>query len=212
MIRWVCFDVGETLFDETGLWSRWAAYLGVPPATFRAELSRIIAAGAHHRDVFEVFRPGFDMQAALAERVARGDDPGFHVADLFPDVRPCFAALRAAGLRIGIAGNTSVLTEHAVLACSLGADFVASSSRWKVDKPSPAFFARLAEACAAQPASIAYVGDRLDNDVQPAVAAGMRGVFLRRGLWAEVQGRSAAAGEVRDAIDNLAGLAAILDM
>src|SRR5438046_2419194 len=30
---------------------------------------------------------------------------------------------------------------------------------------------------------IAYVGDRLDNDVLPAVEAGMFGVFIRRGPW-----------------------------
>ena len=31
--------------------------------------------------------------------------------------------------------------------------------------------------------SIAYVGDRLDNDVLPALAAGMKAVFVRRGPW-----------------------------
>ena len=30
---------------------------------------------------------------------------------------------------------------------------------------------------------IAYVGDRVDNDVVPARAAGMTAVFLRRGPW-----------------------------
>ena len=30
---------------------------------------------------------------------------------------------------------------------------------------------------------IAYVGDRLDNDVLPSLAAGMTSVFLRRGPW-----------------------------
>jgi FMN phosphatase YigB (HAD superfamily) len=34
---------------------------------------------------------------------------------------------------------------------------------------------------------IAYVGDRLDNDVRPAAAAGMRSIFIRRGPWAWIQ-------------------------
>jgi FMN phosphatase YigB (HAD superfamily) len=33
------------------------------------------------------------------------------------------------------------------------------------------------------PESIAYVGDRLDNDVLPTLAAGMKAVFVRRGPW-----------------------------
>ena len=30
---------------------------------------------------------------------------------------------------------------------------------------------------------IAYVGDRVDNDVEPALAAGMVAVHIRRGPW-----------------------------
>ena len=34
---------------------------------------------------------------------------------------------------------------------------------------------------------IAYVGDRVDNDVGPAIAAGMTGVHIRRGPWGHLQ-------------------------
>jgi FMN phosphatase YigB (HAD superfamily) len=34
---------------------------------------------------------------------------------------------------------------------------------------------------------IAYVGDRVDNDVGPAVAYGMVGVHIRRGPWGYLQ-------------------------
>jgi FMN phosphatase YigB (HAD superfamily) len=34
---------------------------------------------------------------------------------------------------------------------------------------------------------VAYVGDRVDNDVLPAMAAGMRAVWLRRGPWGVIQ-------------------------
>ena len=39
----------------------------------------------------------------------------------------------------------------------------------------------------ADPANLAYVGDRIDNDVLPALAAGMRAVWLRRGPWGRIQ-------------------------
>jgi FMN phosphatase YigB (HAD superfamily) len=38
-------------------------------------------------------------------------------------------------------------------------------------------------AAGAAPDRIAYVGDRLDNDAEPAAAAGLRPVFIPRGLW-----------------------------
>jgi FMN phosphatase YigB (HAD superfamily) len=212
MIRWVCFDVGETLLDETGFWGGWADHLGVARDAFRRELAGVIARGEHHRRVFDAFRPGFDPGAAAADRLAAGDDPGFRPEDLFPDVRPCFAALRAAGCRIGIAGNTSVLTEHTVMRCGLGQDFIASSSRWGVDKPARGFFARLAETCGAAPSEIAYVGDRIDNDAEPARRFGMTGVWLRRGLWAAVQRSWPEAACAAPAIGSLAELSAVLGL
>ncbi|MGL1668916.1 HAD family hydrolase, partial [Vibrio parahaemolyticus] len=67
------------------------------------------------------------------------------------------------------------------------ADFVATSAGWGVAKPDPGFFDRIIDA-AGQPASaIAYIGDRLDNDVGPARAAGMRAIRLRRGPWAMLE-------------------------
>jgi FMN phosphatase YigB (HAD superfamily) len=70
---------------------------------------------------------------------------------------------------------------------ALPVEFIASSERWGVAKPSPAFFARVVEEAGVSPERIAYVGDRLDNDVIPAHQAGMFAVFIRRGPWGYVQ-------------------------
>jgi FMN phosphatase YigB (HAD superfamily) len=67
------------------------------------------------------------------------------------------------------------------------ADFVGSSTRWGVEKPAQAFFARVAAEAGRPPAEVAYVGDRVDNDVAPALAAGMVGVHIRRGPWGHLQ-------------------------
>ncbi|HEX6655373.1 MAG TPA: HAD hydrolase-like protein, partial [Candidatus Limnocylindria bacterium] len=37
------------------------------------------------------------------------------------------------------------------------------------------------------PERVAYVGDRVDNDVLPSVAAGLRAVWIRRGPWGYIQ-------------------------
>lgn len=54
MRRWVCFDVGETLIDETRVWATWADVLGIPRFTFMAALGGVIAQGEDHRRVFDV--------------------------------------------------------------------------------------------------------------------------------------------------------------
>ncbi len=62
-------------------------------------------------------------------------------------------------------------------------DFVGSSARWGVWKPRPGFYARLIEEAGVPPEKIAYVGDRVDNDILPALAAGLVAVHVRRGPW-----------------------------
>ncbi|HEX2194830.1 MAG TPA: haloacid dehalogenase, partial [Candidatus Limnocylindria bacterium] len=92
--RWVCLDVGETLIDETRVWSVWADELGIPRLTFMAALGAVIAEGGEHRNVFDVF--GIDD---WRERAATVDARygGFRAEDLYPDARSAIAALEAAG-------------------------------------------------------------------------------------------------------------------
>ena len=84
------------------------------------------------------------------------------------------------------------------------ADVVASSASWGVEKPDPRFFERIVAETALAAHEIAYVGDRVDNDVRPAAAAGMMAVHLRRGPWGLLQ---EAAGEAALVVDSLDGLA-----
>jgi FMN phosphatase YigB (HAD superfamily) len=76
-----------------------------------------------------------------------------------------------------------------------------------VEKPSPAFFGRVVKAARVPAREIAYVGDRLDNDVLPALAAGMIAVFIRRGPWGVIQSQSADAARADIRIDSLSELA-----
>ena len=62
----VFLDVGETLVDESRLWELWAQWLNVPSSVFLATLDSVIRERAHHRQVFQRLRPGFDLEAALA--------------------------------------------------------------------------------------------------------------------------------------------------
>ena len=66
-------------------------------------------------------------------------------------------------------------------------DFVGSSERWGVEKPDAGFFAHVLEEAGAPAEEILYVGDRVDNDVVPARAAGMHAIRIRRGAHARTE-------------------------
>ena len=183
--RWVCLDVGETLIDETRIWSLWADELGVPRLTFLAALGSVIARGGEHREVFPIFDAD-DWQLRMAS--VEGAYGGFAEADLYPDALRALEALRERGFRIAIVANQPASRADELRAIGVDAEVLAMSEQLGVAKPSPEFFARALELMGSpDPAVVAYVGDRVDNDLLPAMAAGMRAVWIRRGPWGVIQ-------------------------
>jgi FMN phosphatase YigB (HAD superfamily) len=104
--------------------------------------------------------------------------------DFHADALSCLAAMRARGLRLGAAGNMYAHHEEFLRP---HVDFVGSSERWGVQKPDAAFFAHVVDEAGVPAAEILYVGDRVDNDVVPALAAGLHAVRVRRGAHARVE-------------------------
>ena len=156
----IVFDVGETLADETRQWQESADAEGVPRVTYMALAGAAIARGE---------------QPQRTHRAAP-----FTAADLYPDALPAIAGLRERGLSVGVVGNMAAGNEAFI---APHVDFVASSERWGVEKPSAEFFARVCEAAGFDARDVTYVGDRVDNDVVPALAFGMQAVHIRRGPW-----------------------------
>jgi HAD superfamily hydrolase (TIGR01509 family) len=177
----VVFDVGETLIDETGMWERAADAAGVPRFTLMGILGGLAARREHHRRAWELL--GVEPPAST-----------FGPDDFYPDAMTAVEALRARGLRVCAVGNTpaaveELLREHV--------EVLGSSERWGVEKPAPEFFARIVSETELPAAAIAYVGDRVDNDVEPALAAGMVAVHVRRGPWGYLHAPPPAALGIR---------------
>ncbi len=205
-IRAVCFDVGETLIDETRHWMEWAAFLGVPPMTLFTAIGVVMERGESLRRVFEIFKPGLEPNQARKLRAAEGWEYDFVAADLYPDAIPCLTALRERGYKVLIAGNQPVEAEAALKRLDVPADVIASSAGWGVSKPNPKFFERVAEAAGVPADQIAYVGDRLDNDVLPSLAAGMTAVFVRRGPWGWMHAEKPEIEQAHIRLDSLLDL------
>ena len=203
--RWVCLDVGETLIDETRVFRTWAEVFGLPDLTLMAVLGGSIATGERPEDWRRFFhliqQPQWrEQQSAFDERYG-----AFRHEDLYPDAIRAIDALRAGGYRVAITANQPARRRSELEALDVGVEVMAMSEAMGVSKPDPAFFARTLELMGSpDPAEVAYVGDRVDNDVVPSAAAGMRSVWIRRGPWGLLhEDRDHAANLVVRSLDEL---------
>jgi FMN phosphatase YigB (HAD superfamily) len=176
-LRAVFLDVGETLVNEDRYWREVAAAAGLEPHAVTAALGVTIARGEEHTALWSHL--GVERPEAVGDIV-------YAEADLYQDAVACLEDLRGLGLRVGLAGNQSEVLERwtrdTLQVCVIG-----SSASWGVRKPDPAFFARMLAEADCAPGELAYVGDRVDNDVVPALAAGFVAVHVRRGPWGLLQ-------------------------
>lgn len=202
-IKAVFFDVGETLINESTEYGTWADWLGVPRHTFSAMFGAVIARGEDYRNVFQHFRPGFDLAVERKLRLEAGLAEHFNGRDLYPDVRDCLSILKEHGYLVGIAGNQTARAGQLIRELNLPADIIATSADWAAEKPDPAFFDRLIAAARLPARQIAYVGDRLDNDVLPARKAGLYTVLIKRGPWGYALAQSPDAALADRRIENL---------
>jgi FMN phosphatase YigB (HAD superfamily) len=192
------------------MWAEWADWLGVSALTMVGVLGAVIERRQDHLEAFRLLRPGFDLEAERRARADAGVPDIVRVDDLYPDALPCLAEIARRGYLVGAVGNTSTETER-FLRDHCSADVVASSAGLGAAKPSQAFFAAIAQLAELDSAQIAYVGDRVDNDVLPAVEAGMVAVHLRRGPWGHLHAAWPEAGRAHLRIDSLTELADALE-
>jgi HAD superfamily hydrolase (TIGR01549 family) len=209
-IRAVFLDVGETLIDESTEYGTWAEWIGVPRHTFSAAFGAILARGEDYRQVFEHFRPGFDLQAERQKRLDAGLGEFFNARDLYLDARPGLQALKDAGYFVGIAGNQTARAGQFIRELNLPNDLITTSDDLGAEKPDTAFFEKLVKISGFEPQQILYVGDRLDNDIRPAKAVGLRTAFIRRGPWAHAFPLTPEDVGPDLILDDLLGLAATL--
>ncbi len=207
--RWVCLDIGETLIDETRVWSTWASVLEVTPLTLMGAIGVSIASGGSFAEALDRFTDDWRTRHEEYDAAFGGFQPG----DLYPDALPSLAAFAEAGLGVAIIGNQPSRRTAELRALGVAPDVMVMSDELGHQKPEQAFFlAALAAMGGPDPADVTYVGDRVDNDVIPARAAGLRAVHLRRGPWG-ILGPQADGmdGRIADAVaDDLGEVVALL--
>ncbi len=197
-IRAVCFDVGETLIDETRFWCEVARYAGVPEFTLAGTLGGLIERRESHRSIFGYLQTESVDPNLIGYRFER--------SDLYPDVIGTLKQLRSARYRIAVAGNQGEGVAEQIEALDLDVDVIGTAALWGAPKPEPAFFERLCQELELPAEQIVLIGDRLDNDVLPAIKFGMQAIHIRRGPWGRIQAGWPESADVRWKIDRLGEL------
>lgn len=175
-IRWIFFDVGSTLMDETEAYDHRAReMIAGTDITFSAFDSKRI----------ELAKQGFDGNSEAINYFGLEKTP-WHWEDEkpFEDAAETLEALVERGYHLGIIANQVPGTAQRLDAWGLLKyfDVVAASAELGVAKPDPLIFENALELAGCQPCDSVMVGDRLDNDIRPAKALGMQTVWIRKGL------------------------------
>ncbi|HLX33597.1 MAG TPA: HAD family hydrolase [Gaiellaceae bacterium] len=117
--------------------------------------------------------------------------------DLYEDVLPALAALRTAGLRIGLVSNSARDVREFARHHGLDVDAGISSFHHGRTKPHASIFRAVLDLLGVQPDEAAMVGDMIADDVEGARAAGMRAILLdREGLHPEFEPRIESLNEL----------------
>lgn len=175
-IKWIFFDIGSTLVDETEAYNHRAremiAYTEVSFDSF--DKVRIALA-----------EQGFDGNSEAIRYFGLQKTP-WHPEDEVPfeDTEFTLKSLCEKGYKLGIIANQAPGTADRLKRWGLLGYFdqIASSAEVGAAKPDKAIFERAFEMARCTPEESVMVGDRLDNDIAPAKTLGMKTVWLRTGL------------------------------
>lgn len=103
-----------------------------------------------------------------------------HHFELYDDALPALQALRSRGLLIGLLSNSARDLDAFVVHHGLAVDAVLTSGTHGKTKPHEAIFLRMLELLGVVPGEAVMVGDTVEDDVEGALAVGMRAVLVDR--------------------------------
>lgn len=203
MVKWIFFDVGSTLVDETEAYDhRVREMIAGTNITFKEfDDARIALA-----------QRGLDGNSAAIKHFGLTKTP-WHSEDEVPylDARSTLVALRDKGYKLGIIANQKLGMAERLEYWGLRQylDVIAASAEIGYAKPDKEIFEKAFELAECTAEESVMVGDRLDNDIIPAKAIGMKTVWVKNSL-AKYQSAELGEGVADYQIGSLSELLLIL--
>lgn len=177
-IKWIFFDLGSTLIDETEADTR----------RIKEMISGTnITEEAFREKRFEMIRKGLNGDLSTIDYFGLTKTP-WHSEDEVPytDVVSVLTELQQHGYKLGVVANQNYGTKQRLNNWNLLQFFniIAASAELGMEKLNLAIFEWALNQADCCPQNAVMVGDRMDNDMAPANSLGMHTVRLLRGLGA----------------------------
>ena len=197
--KWIFFDVGSTLVDETEAYNHRVREM---------IMNTDIAFSVFDNKRIELAKQGFDGNSEAIKYFGLKKTP-WHSEDEIPfeDALDTLESLKEQGYKLGIIANQTAGTAQRLENWGLLKyfDVVAASAELGVSKPNKLIFEKAIELAGVPAYNAVMVGDRLDNDIIPAKAMGMKTVWIRKGLsiYQNIEFRKNIADWVVDTLSDL---------
>lgn len=202
-IKWLFFDVGSTLVDETDCYNH-----------------RIQDAIAGTNITFEEFN---EKRMFFSKKNLKGDIEAlrffgltktpWHLEDekLYDDIESVLRSLCERGYNIGVIANQAAGTQKRLENWGLMKyiQLVIASAEEGVAKPDKRIFKIALERSMCSPDGAVMIGDRIDNDIIPAKKMGMAMIWVKQGFgkyWTITNESEKADFEVNNLTELLAFL------
>jgi len=178
MIKWLFFDLGSTLIDEGDcIEYRICDLLKQPNAPERATLERrMVELARQNKLPYKDAAKEFGLETIKWPK---------HLEKLYRGVPELLEKLEKK-YRLGIIANQSLGTEQRLAQFGIRQFFkvVAASAEEGLEKPDPRIFMLALDRAGCIPGEAFMIGDRLDNDIEPAGKIGMKTIWVRQSSFA----------------------------
>lgn len=176
MNKWIFFDVGSTLVDESEAYDHRVRDMIVGTSITFKEFDDVRIALAQQ---------GLDGNSAAIKHFGLTKTP-WHSEDEVPysDAHSTLSTLVDKGYKLGIIANQNLGTSERLEMWDLRQffDVIVASAEIGYVKPDKKIFQKALELAGCTAEESIMVGDRLDNDIIPAKELGMNTIWIKNGL------------------------------
>lgn len=201
-VKWVFFDVGTTLVDETEAYNhRIRDAIEGTDITFEQFQEK--------REYFAKLNLKGDLEAIKYYGLVVTP---WHKEDEVPysEAERILRYLIEKGYKIGVIANQSLGTAQRLEKWGLlqYIDVVAASAELGVSKPDRAIFEKAFELAGCTAKEAVMIGDRLDNDICPAKKLGMATIWIKQGfaVFQQLENVESQADYVIENLEELRGI------
>ena len=174
-IKWVFFDIGSTLVDESVAYrNRIERTIANTDISYDEFYQRMVEISKHDQNAYSKALNFYRLTKA-----PWNSEDEF----VYPEAKECLSEL-SKHYKIGIIANQELGSEQRLEKLGLFKyiDLVIASSEEGVAKPDLRIFQIALDRANCKPEEAVMVGDRIDNDIIPANIIGMKTVWIKQGF------------------------------